>query len=95
MPDFITPEILISKLGEMEEAFEKPVGGRRKAKSDDEEKGLSRGNIKKVSAYIVDSSCICPSHIKLCFIYLQVKEYMVDLKVRLTLVFHPFFLFII
>lgn len=61
MPDFITPEILISKLGEMEEAFEKPVGGRRaKNKSDDEEKGLSRGNIKKVRvccSYFVYPRC--------------------------------------
>lgn len=50
MPDFITPEILISRLAEMEEAFEKPVKGGRpsKNKSDESEKGLSRGNVKKV-----------------------------------------------
>ena len=49
MPDFITPEILINKLAEMEEAFEKPKGGRpARNKSDSNEKGLSRGNIKKV-----------------------------------------------
>lgn len=54
MPDFITPEILINRIAEMEEAFEKPVKGGRpsKNKSEDSEKGLSRGNIKKVS-YLV------------------------------------------
>jgi hypothetical protein len=50
MPDFITPTILMNKIAEMEAAFEKPVKGGRpsKTRSDDTEKGLSRGNIKKV-----------------------------------------------
>ena len=54
MPDFVTPEILINKLAEMEEAFEKPVGGRRSKAESNGEKSLSRGNIKKVKEYMVD-----------------------------------------
>lgn len=48
MPDFITPDILISKLAEMEEAFEKPKGGRPSKNKKSDDNGLSRGNIKKV-----------------------------------------------
>ena len=55
MPDFVTPEILISKLAEMEEAFEKPKGGRPSRNSDSSEKGLSRGNIKKVKYHLLSS----------------------------------------
>ena len=50
MPDFITPDILISKLAEMEEAFEKPKGGRPSKNKKSDDNGLSRGNIKKVRA---------------------------------------------
>ena len=54
MPDFVTPEILINKLAEMEEAFEKPVGGRRPKAESNKGTSLSRGNTKKVKEYMVD-----------------------------------------
>lgn len=59
MPDFITPAILISKIAELEAAFEKPVKGGRpsKTRSEDNEKGLSRGNIKKVKRCFFVMSC--------------------------------------
>jgi len=57
MPDFVTPEILMNKISEFEEAFEKPVKGRPKKgrkSGDDDAKSLSRGNQKKVSEFMVD-----------------------------------------
>ncbi|KAL7543718.1 hypothetical protein ACHAXR_013003, partial [Thalassiosira sp. AJA248-18] len=57
MPDFLTPEILLNKMGEMEEAFEKPVKGRPKKgkkSGENDAMGLSRGNQKKVSEFMVD-----------------------------------------
>mmetsp|Transcript_4601 Transcript_4601/g.10378 ORF Transcript_4601/g.10378 Transcript_4601/m.10378 type:complete len:2557 (+) Transcript_4601:190-7860(+) len=57
MPDFVTSEILLNKISEMEEAFEKPVKGRPKKgkkSGDNDAKGLSRGNQKKVNEYMSD-----------------------------------------
>jgi len=57
MPDFVTPEILMKKLSELEEAFEKPVKSRSTKGTRSEEndaKSLSRGNQKKVNELMVD-----------------------------------------
>jgi len=57
MPDFVTPEILLNKISELEEAFEKPVKGRPKKgkkSGDNDAMGLSRGNQKKVNEFMVD-----------------------------------------
>lgn len=57
MPDFVTPEILMNKISEMEEAFEKPVKGRPKKgkkSGDTDAKGLSRGNQRKVNEFMTD-----------------------------------------
>mmetsp|Transcript_18297 Transcript_18297/g.37033 ORF Transcript_18297/g.37033 Transcript_18297/m.37033 type:complete len:2677 (+) Transcript_18297:174-8204(+) len=67
MPDFVTPEILLNKISELETAFEKPVKGRPKSRKIDNEDDteehenrnkdschLSRGNQKKVKEFMVD-----------------------------------------
>lgn len=55
MPDFVTPEILLNKIPELEEAIEKPKGGRqRKGRKSGDDLGLSRGNQRKVNEFMAD-----------------------------------------
>jgi len=57
MPDFVTPEILLKKLSELEEALEKPVKGRPSkdiGTDENDAKSLSRGRQKKVNEFMID-----------------------------------------
>jgi SNF2 family DNA or RNA helicase len=57
MPDFVTPKILLNRINEMEEDFEKPVKGHPKTSKTTGENGpksLSRGKQKKVNEFMAD-----------------------------------------
>ena len=59
MPDFVTPEILLNKISDLETAFEKPVKGRPGSKSENKNKDsshLSKGNQKKVRMHNTDNA---------------------------------------